>query len=104
LFTSKLRRRASRTTAAFALKGRATKGTLTPKKMGANGDQVGRLLGSAAEVFFVVYHSKVEESIHELMRVHALGKSMTTGRGVFYGVIDGDDLNRLYQAYRKQFK
>jgi|SRR5438477_2057727 len=103
LFTNKLRRRASRTTAAFALKGRATQGTLTPKKMGANGDQVGRLLSSAAEVFFVVYHSKVDESVHELMRVHALGKSMTS-RKVFYGVIDGHDLNRLYQAYRKKFR
>lgn len=103
LFTNKLRRCGSRTTAAFALKGRATQGTLTPKKMGANGDQIGRLLGSAAEVFFVVYHSKVDESMHELMRVHALGKSMT-GRKVFYGVIDGDDLNRLFRSYRKHFK
>lgn len=103
LFTNKLRRRGSRTTAAFALKGRATQGTLTPKKMGANGDQIGRLLGSAAEVFFVVYHSKVDESVHEHMRVHALGKSMT-GRKVFYGVIDGDDFNRLFRAYPKHFK
>jgi hypothetical protein len=103
LFTNKFRRAASRTTAAFALKGRATQGTLTPKKMGANGDQVGRLFGSPADVCFVVYHSKVDESVYELMRVHALGKSMT-GRRVYYGVIDGTDLNRLYQAYRKHFK
>ena len=103
LFTNKLRRNASRTTAAFALKGRATQGTLTPKKMGANGDQIGRLAGSPADVLFVVYHSKVDESVHEQLRVHALGKSMT-GRSVYYGVIDGNDLNRLYQAYRKQFK
>ncbi len=103
LFTNKFRLRASRIAAAFALKGRATQGTLTPKKMGANGDQVGRLLNSAADVFFVVYHSKVDESIHEQMRAHALGKSMA-GRPVYYGVIDGDDLNRLYQAYRASFR
>jgi hypothetical protein len=103
LFTNKFRRRGSRVAAAFALKGRATQGTLTPKKMGARGDQVARLLGSPAEVFFVVYHSKVDESIHEAMRAHALGKAMT-GRPVYYGVIDGDDLNRLYQAYGSDFR
>jgi len=26
------------------------------------------------------------------------------GRSVYYGVIDGNDLNRLYQAYRSRFK
>jgi hypothetical protein len=103
LFTNKFRRSASRCAAAFALKGRATKGTLTPKKMGKNGDQVGRLAGSAADVLFVVYHSKVDESVHEQLRAHALGKSMT-GRKVYYGVVDGTDLNRLYQAYRTHFK
>jgi hypothetical protein len=103
LFTNKFRRSPSRCTAAFALKGRATKGTLTPKKMGKNGDQVGRLAGSAAEVLFVVYHSKVDESVHEQLRAHAVAKGMG-GRRVYYGVIDGNDLNRLYRAYPKQFK
>ena len=102
LFTNKFRRTTSRCTAAFALKGRATKGTLTPKKMGKNGDQVGRLAGSAAEVLFVVYHGKVDESLHDQLRAHAVAKSMG-GRRVYYGVIDGNDLNRLYQAYAKQF-
>ena len=103
LYTTKFRRGASRVAAAFALKGRATKGPLTPKKMGANGDQIGRLIASDAEVFFVVYHSKVEESIYEHMRAHAFLKN-AIGRRVYYGVIDGDDLNRLYQAYRASFR
>ena len=102
LYTTKFRRGASRVAAAFALKGRATKGPLTPKKMGANGDQIGRLIASDAEVFFVVYHSKVEQSVYEHMRAHAFLKN-ATGRRVYYGVIDGDDLGRLYQAYRKHF-
>lgn len=103
LYTNKLRVRGARVAAAFALKGRATKGPLTPKKMGKNGDQIPRLFGSEAEALFVVYHSKIDESITEQMRVSALAKSMG-GRPITYGVIDGDDLNRLYQAYRSAFR
>lgn len=103
LYTNKLRLKSSRKQAAFAFKGRATQGTLTPKKMGANGDQIGRLFSSDAEVFFVVYHSKVDESVHSQMHVHAIAKCLL-GRAVRFGVVDGDDLNRLGQAYPKEFK
>jgi hypothetical protein len=102
LFTNKLRLASTRKDAAFAFKGKATQGTLTPKKMGKNGDQVGRLFSSEADVFFVVYHSKVDESVHNQMFAYAVAKSLG-GRAVSYGIIDGDDLNRLYQAYRKHF-
>jgi hypothetical protein len=102
LFTNKLRLASARKNSAFAFKGRATTGTLTPKKMGKNGDQVGRLMSSEADVFFVVYHGKVDESIHAQMQAFALGRSMA-GRQVYHGVIDGDDLSRLYQAYRRHF-
>ncbi|MBI3743382.1 MAG: hypothetical protein HY261_03760 [Chloroflexi bacterium] len=51
LYTNRLRFRGSRRKAAFALKGRATQGPLTPKKMGKNGDQIGRLVGSDAVMF-----------------------------------------------------
>ena len=89
--------------AAFALKGKATSGTLTPKKMGKNGDQISRLMGSAAEIFFVVYHGKIDESIIAQLEAFALGKAMN-GKSIYYGVIDGNDLNRLYQAYRQHFE
>jgi len=103
LFTNKFRVGSRRISAAFALKGRATKGNLTPKKMGSNGDQIGRLFLSPAEAFFVVYHSKVDESIHEQVKAFAIGRSLN-GRCVYFGIIDGDDLNRLYQAYRSSFR
>ena len=102
LFTNKLKLGGARRAAAFAIKGKATQGTLTPKKMGFNGDQIARLFGSAAEVFFVVYHGKVDESVHEQMRVFGFARSFS-GRPVCYGVIDGDDLNRLRQAYARHF-
>jgi hypothetical protein len=102
IYTSRLQFRHARRTAAFALKGRATTGPLTPKKMGKNGDQVGRLMNSEASVFFVVYHSKVEQSIHEQMRAHGLGRAVA-GNRVYYCVIDGQDLARLVGAYPDEF-
>lgn len=102
LFTNKLRLSTTRTTAVFAFKGRATQGPLTPRKMGKNGDQIARLFGSEADVFFVVYHGKVDQSVHEQMHAHALARSLG-GRSISYGVIDGDDLNRLLQAYPAAF-
>jgi hypothetical protein len=102
IYTSRLQFRRARRTAAFALKGRATTGPLTPKKMGKNGDQVGRLMNSEASVFVVVYHSKVEQSIHEQMRAHGLGRALA-GNRVYYCVIDGQDLARLVGAYPDEF-
>lgn len=102
IYTSRLRFRGARRTAAFALKGRATQGPLTPGKMGRNGDQVGRLMNSEASVFFVVYHGKVQETIHEQMRVHGLARALA-GNRVYYCVIDGQDLARLVGAYPDKF-
>jgi DNA-binding transcriptional ArsR family regulator len=102
LFTNKLRFRGRRRTAAFAIKGRATKGPLTPKKMGTNGDQLGRLATSEAQVLVVAYHSKVDQSIHEQLRAYTIGRALA-GNRVYYCVIDGDDLGRLVAAYPAEF-
>lgn len=102
LYTNKLRYKGKRRTAAFALKGKATKGTLTPSKMGKNGDQIARLVGSTAEMFFVVYHGKIDESVVSQLEAFALGKALS-GKPIYYATIDGDDLNRLYQAYESYF-
>jgi hypothetical protein len=102
IYTSRLRFRGARRTAAFAIKGRATKGTLTPKKMGTNGDQVARLFASEAAVFFVVYHGKVDQSIHEQMRAFGIARALS-GNRVYYCVVDGNDLARLATAYADEF-
>jgi DNA-binding Lrp family transcriptional regulator len=102
IYTSRLRFRGARRTAAFAIKGRATRGTLTPGKMGTNGDQIARLFASDASVFFVVYHGKVAESIHEQMRAYGIARALT-GNRVYYCVIDGNDLGRLAAAYGEEF-
>jgi hypothetical protein len=102
IYTSRLQFRGARRIAAFALKGTATQGPLTPKKMGKNGDQVGRLMNSEAEVFFVVYHGKVEQSIYEQMHAFGVGRA-ASGARVYYGVIDGQDLAQLAGAYPDEF-
>ncbi|MDF3821733.1 hypothetical protein P3G55_17645 [Leptospira sp. 96542] len=103
LYTNKLIFKGKRRIAAFALKGRATQGVLTPKKMGKNGDQILRLVNSLADFYFVVYHSKIEESISAQLHSFSLGKALI-GSTKYFCTIDGDDLNRLYQAYQNHFK
>src|SRR5438093_2970557 len=53
LYSTRLIMNGKRYRAAFALKGKATTGVLSPKKMGKNSDQIQRLFNSAADVFFV---------------------------------------------------
>ena len=103
IYTNKLTLKGNRKFVAFALKGKATQGTLTPKMMGKNGDQVGRLFSSTADIFIVVYHSKIDESIVSQMEAYAVAKAMS-GTPIYYCTIDGDDLNRLYQAYKDCFE
>ena len=47
--------------------------------------------------------SNMEHLSYRQLGTLALAKA-SAGQAVYYGVIDGDDLNQLYQAYRKQFK
>lgn len=102
LYTSKLLFRGKRHHSAFAVKGKATTGPLTPQKMGKNGDQIGRLFATEAQVFFVVYHSKIDESIVQQMNAYAVARALS-GTRIYYGIIDGDDLARLIAAYPKEF-
>lgn len=92
-----------RKTVAIALKGQATKGVLTPKKMGTNGDQIQRLFRAPAEVYLVEYWNGIDEAVVELMKVFATTKSYSEGRKIFFGVIDGQDTARLIAAYPEYF-
>lgn len=89
--------------AVFAFKGPGTRGPLTPKKMGKNGDQIGRMYKGVGRVFILQYGESVEESVRQLMRTHAVEKSDATGETIFHVVIDGTDSHRLYRAYPTEF-
>lgn len=102
LFTTKVKINGKRLSTAIAFKGRATKGILTPKKLGKNGDQINRLFNSSAQLFLIVYHNDIAESVLEQMQAFAIAVSYS-GQKIFYGVIDGTDLNRIILAYKKFF-
>jgi hypothetical protein len=77
LFTGKLKYRAGhRIPAAFAFKGKATKGARTPGKMGKHGDQIGRLFTGPAQICFVVYPRAIAESVINQMRAHAVARAL----------------------------
>ena len=102
IFTTRATINGKRKRAAFALKGPAMKGPLVPGKMGKNGDQIPRLFGSPAQVFFVQYEGEIKESVVDLMARLATAKAITE-REVYYGVIDMTDTYRLRLAYPKAF-
>lgn len=92
-----------RRTVAFAFKGPGTTGRLTPRKMGKNGDQIQRLFQSPADVYIVQYWREIDESVLEQMKALATAKSATSGRKVWFGLIDGYDSRRIYDAYPHAF-
>jgi hypothetical protein len=98
LYTTKMRVAGKRLRAAIAFKVKATKGKLVPKKMGKNGDQINRLFDEPAQVFLVVYCGQIDSSIISQMQAFAIGNALKGGR-VYYGVVDGSDIERLISAY-----
>lgn len=104
LYTSRLRLDGRRVAVAFGFKGRGFKGVLNPSRMGKNGDQVQRLFIEDADVFFVQFGGQIAPSMLQQMAAFAQSKSLTTGRVIRYGVIDGNDSARLVAAYPKAFK
>jgi len=104
LFSTRLILDGKRMNVAFGLKGRGTRGKLTPKKMGAQGDQIQRLFRTHATVFFIQYWGQIDQSVLEQMKVCAIAKSFFDSERIYYGVIDGQDTLRLIQAYKQQFK
>jgi hypothetical protein len=104
LFTTKARIKSKRLPAAFAFKGKGKKGILKPKDFGKNGDQIQNLFQSDARLFMVQYWNQLDQSVYEQMRMFAIAKSAVTGDKIYFGIIDGDDTQRLRIAYPRHFK
>lgn len=101
LFSTRMKLNGKRISVALALKGKATKGILTPKKMGKNGDQIQRLFKSPAQVFLVQYGRQIAESVLDQMKTHAIAKSVTENTRIYYGVIDETDTSKIILAYTR---
>jgi hypothetical protein len=104
LYTNKVSISGRRFLAAFAFKGIGTKGILTPGKMGKNGDQIQRLFKTPASVFIVQYWGQISDSVIDQMAEFAKAKSVSEGTLIYYGIINGDDSNRLVKAYPYAFR
>lgn len=103
VFTTRLVLRGKRIPAAFALKGPAIRGKLTPAGLGKNADQIQRLFTEPADVFLVQFVGEIDSSVLAQMKTHAVAKSFLERRPVYYGAIDGADTDRLIQAYPRAF-
>lgn len=103
MFSSRILVNGKRLTVVFALKGRGTKGKLTPKKLGKNGDQIQRLFRNHADVYFVQYWDQIDESVVEQMKLIATAKSYYENRPIYFGEIDGQDTLRITKAYKELF-
>ncbi|MGO8917179.1 MAG: hypothetical protein ACLQJR_14835 [Stellaceae bacterium] len=103
LYSTRVKINGRRLAAAFAFKGPGEKRKLVPGRMGKNGDQMPRLFQEEADIFFVQHWREIDPSVIDLMRNLAIAKSVTTGKRIFYGVIDGQDSERLRLAYASKF-
>jgi hypothetical protein len=103
LFTTRIKIAGVRKSVAFAFKGPGTAGKLTPSKLGKRGDQIQRLFETAAEVFLIQYWGAIDETVLKQMEQLAVAKSVMTGSEVIYGIIDGEDSRRLFDAYPTEF-
>ena len=58
---------------------------------------------TAAEVFLIQYWGAIDETVLKQMEQLAVAKSVMTGNEVIYGIIDGEDSRRLFDAYATKF-
>jgi hypothetical protein len=103
LFTTRVRINGKRKAAAFGFKGPGLRGKLNPGRMGKNGDQIQRLFQSPADLFIVQHWREIDEAVLQQMQQLAVAKSVLTGSEILYGVIDGQDSRRIYEAYKSKF-
>jgi hypothetical protein len=104
LFTTRLNVAGARHSAAFAFKGPGLNGKLTIARMGKNGDQGPRLFQEPADVFLVQHWREIDSEVLTLLQSLAIALSATTGKTVWYGVMDGRDSDRIRLAYPEEFK
>src|SRR3989338_2142389 len=103
LFSTRVKIKGKRITAAFALKGKGSPRKLTPRSMGRQADQIQRLFTSPAEVFIIQHWGQINENVLDQMKCFAVTKSIYEQKKIFYGVIDGQDTARLIKAYPNCF-
>lgn len=87
-----------RVTGAFLLKGSGSKRKLSPKDLGANGDQVRRLSKQDAGVYVVQHVGEFSEAVRDTVSDMVLARR-SEGADVVGSVWDGSDCARLFIAH-----
>lgn len=102
VFSTQLRYRGRRVTAAFLLKGPGTRrNTMYPRDLGKRGDQDLRLFAEPAELFVVQFNGKIDSSVHSRVRATAQAYA-PKDRPTLLCFIDGTDTARILKAYAKR--
>ena len=104
LFSTRIKFKGKRKRVAFGFKGPGLTVALVPSRLGKNGDQMERLFSEPADIFLVQHWREIMPSVLRMMKVFAVDKAASTAKPVYYGVIDGQDSNRLRLAYPSRFK
>jgi hypothetical protein len=99
LSSTRLVLKGRRRAAAFAFKGPGKSGSLTPAKMGKNGDQIQRLTKCPAEIFVVQYWAEISDGVLEQLEKLIQLKAYFEDRELAYCIIDGQDSARIIRAY-----
>ena len=87
-----------RTSAAFMLKGRGTKGKLTIQKAGKNGDQILRLVKHHAQIYIIQHIGEIAQEVREDIYLKIKLKRLQ-GEEAYFCIIDGTDTTRILKAY-----
>lgn len=96
-YTSGITMGASRTTAAFLLKGPAKFEEMQPRHLGKNADQIYRLAACPAKLLIVQHCHDIGEAVRATLRAFAV----TPHAPRHYCLIDGKDTYKLLKAYGK---
>jgi hypothetical protein len=100
LVTSHVRVGGKRLRAVSLLKGSGTKGKLTIRKCGRNGDQIIRLTEAQADLYVIQHVDEIDERVVYDLRGKVQLK-IRKGEDCQMCIIDGTDTARVLRAYRK---
>lgn len=98
LLTSRLRVNGRLTRGAFLLKGRGTRGKLTIRKCGKNGDQILKLLRAPADIYIIQHVDEIDEAVVSDLRDKVQLK-LAQGTECSMCIIDSLDTARIFVAY-----
>jgi hypothetical protein len=99
LFSDRVVLNGQRVPTSFILKGPGTKGPLTLSKLGANGDQLDRMLNQPARLFVVQHANEVAVTVRNHLRRGILALRASGAEEATGSVWDGSDVARLLVAH-----